>query len=1118
MLKRSAWAWAFIALFPLLLLAQFGASLQGTIGDPSGAVIPNAKVTLTNNETKKKLTANTSGEGFYRFTGLAPGVYSLTAEAPNFAQQETDAIAVQAEQSQGINVTLKPGTVTESVNVTAEATTLVQTENAQIGGEITTREVQSLPQFGRDPYELVRLSPNVTADMARAGNGNSASLPNETGPGGSSSSIFQAENQLPVSANGQRMSDNDYMVDGVSVNSLGWGGAAVVTPNQESVKEVLVLTNAYSAEWGRNSGAQIAVVSKNGTNDVHGSGFFKYDSPSLNAYNKWGGPGGALPVRDNNLYRQFGGSLGGPVKRGKLFWFFSYEGLRQKTSGVSSVWTETPQYRQAVISARPGSVTAQILQSPGIAPRVVNVLNAPCPSGFSAGTCHQVTGGLDIGSIQGQTGTYTNPNNIGGGLDGVPDLQFVQVAVPGTTSGNQYNARLDFNATNNDTIAVSTYFTHLDTLGADASSGSRTMGDVNFTPLTSAVTATYSHIFSPTFLNEARANFTRFAADQVASNAGVVNWGIPRIEVQGFPFGRVYFGAPWSETTPGLFAQNTYELRDIVSKVHGNHGLKFGLEARREQDNNNLVGGARPDYVFQGLWDMANSAPIFEQIDVNPATGGPPDAARSLRTPYYGLFAQDDWKVRPNLTLNLGVRWEYFSPPTEAHGDLSNLFFGSQGLANSQAKVIGQLYRPDYHNIGPRLGFAWSPLRGNTNLVVRGGFGIFYDRIPEALFGNATRNPPQFAALGICCGTAGSPFVGGQIQYALGSNNSPFSYPINPLLAQGINPATGGPTSGAVEIYGAPQYMPNPMVYVYSLDIEYRLPWKLAADLGYSGSEGHHIIRLVNQNYLYPNNPAFYAVYFPMPDDNSNYGAGILTLRRPMDHGLQFVFNYRWARSLDNSSFEGPGFVTNQTWPQDNRLNWGPSDYDVRHQITAAAVWDIPAPFRQKRSILAKVLGGWELSPIVTWHTGFPWTPVIGQSVQTPGGPSLGPIRPTQYFGGAGNSQSNAAFMTGSNFPQGGAAYFNIKASGPPGVGRNSFRGPRFFQTDLNFAKHTHLPWINEKSDLELRANFFNVFNQLNLSPFSFNDNGTHPDNSFFGISSSALMGRIVELQARFSF
>jgi len=1111
-------AFAMLELAPALLWAQFGASLQGTITDPSGGVVPNATVTLTNHENRQKQTTSSSGEGFYRLTGLAPGTYSLTVQAPNFNRQVVENISVQAEQTQGSNVTLTPGNVSQTLNVSGEAPTVVQTENAQIGQEISTREVDSLPQFGRDPYELLRLSPNTTADMARAGNGNSVSLPNETGPGGSNYSIFQTENMVPVSANGQRVSNNDYSIDGVSVNSLGWGGAAVVTPNQESVKEILVLTNAYSAEWGRNSGAQISVISKNGTDDLHGSGFFKYDSPSLNAYNRWGGPGGAPPVRDNNLYRQFGGSLGGPVIKDKLFWFFSYEGLRQSTSGVANVWLETPQYRQAVTAARPNSVTAQILQAPGIAPRVIAVLNAPCPASFAAGTCQQVAGGLDVGSIQGTAGNYTNPNTVGAGLDGVPDIQFDQVAVPSRVSGNQYNGRIDYNVTTNNIIAVGMYFTKLHQLSADSTNGARPMSDINFLPLNSAATVTYNHIFSATLLNEARANLTRFSADQVASNSGVVNWGIPRLEVQGFPFGRIYFGAPWSETTPGLFAQNTYEFRDIVSKVQHNHGLKIGLETRREQDNNNLVGGARPDYVFQGMWDMANSTPVFEMIDVNPQTGGPPNASRSLRTPYYGWFVQDDWKVRPNLTLNLGLRWEYFSPPSEVNGTLSNLFFGSQDLTNATVRLTSQFYRPAYRNFAPRLGFAWSPLSGNHNLVVRGGFGIFYDRIPEALFGNATRNPPLFAALGICCGTATTPFAGDQIMYALGSNNSPFSYPINPLLAQGINPATGAPSVGSVEIYGAQQYMPNPMIYVYSLDVEYRLPWKMAAEIGYSGSEGHHLIRLVNQNFLFPNNPAFNAVYFTMPDDNSNYNAGIVTLRRPMNHGLQLLFNYRWAKSLDNSSFEGPGFVTNQTWPQNNRLNWGPSDYDVRHLITAAGVWDIPSRFKQEKSILARILGGWELDPIVTWHTGFPWTPVIGQSVQTPGGPSLSPIRPTVYYGGAGKSQSTSAYQTGSNFPNGGAAYFDIKTVGPPGIGRNSFRGPRFFQTDLSFAKNTHLPWFKESSNLELRANFFNIFNQLNLTPFSFNDAGTHPDNVFFGTASSALAGRVVELQARFSF
>ena len=566
-----------------------------------------------------------------------------------------------------------------------------------------------------------------------------------------------------------------------------------------------------------------------------------------------------------------------------------------------------------------------------------------------------MTGGLDVGSISGTGGSYTNGTS-GGGLDGIPDLEFAQVSVPGRSRGNQYNARVDYNVTGNDIITASTYFTVLKTLGADSSNGARPMADVNFQPLNTAATLTYNHVFSPTLLNEARGNFTRFAADQVASNNGVVNWGIPRVEVQGFPFGRVYLGAPWSETTPGLFAQNTYEFRDTVSKVHGSHGLKFGVEVRREQDNNNLVGGARPDFVFQGLWDLANGSPIFEQLDVNPATGAAPNASRSLRTPYYGLFAQDDWKVMPGLTVNLGLRWEYFAPPSEKNGNLSNLLFGSQGLANSKVQLVDQMYTPHYHNFGPRAGFAWSPLGANTNLVLRGGFGMFYNRIPEALFGNAARNPPNFAALGICCGTASNPFVGGQILYALGSNSSPFSYPINPALAQGINPATGGPASGAVEIYGSPQSFPNAMVYVYSFDIQYRLPGKISADIGILGQRGpppdpagESELPVSQQSCLLRGLLPDAGRQFELPGRSGFAAANF-------DHGLSFVANYRWSKSLDNSSAEGPGFVTNQTWPQNNRLNWGPSDYDVRHQVTAAAVWQIGGSKSDAHGVVRKVL------------------------------------------------------------------------------------------------------------------------------------------------------------------
>jgi hypothetical protein len=1118
----------FVSLASFSLYAQFGASVQGSVTDPSGASIPNAKVTLTNQETQRTLNTTTSGEGFYRFTGLAPGTYSLSAEAPNFNRQVQDNIPVSAEQTQAVNVRLQPGQVTQTITVSTATAPPVDTENAEIGAAITNQEINTLPQFGRDPYELIRVAPNVTADMARNGSGNSVGLPNTTGPGGANTSIFQTENQLPVSVNGQRLSNNEYLVDGVSVNSLNWGGAAVVTPNQESVKEMLVLTNAYSAEWGRNSGAQIAVTSKNGTNQFHGSGFFHYDSPALNAYNGWGGPGGALPVRDNNLYRQFGGSLGGPIVKDKLFWFFSYEGLRQTTNGVYEAWVETPDYRQMVIAARPNSITSQIFESPGIAPRVLNVLNVPCPPAFAPGTCQQVPGGINVGSLTGTTGQYNSL--VGGGLTGTPDLEFAQLAAPATNRGNQYNGRMDYNATARDSLAGILYFTSLYNLSADTTTGSRPMADVNFTPLNSAVTLLYTHIFGATLLNEARANFTRFAANQITSNQGTVNWGIPRVEVQGYPIGsqgapagRLEFGALQGDTTPGIFAQNQYEFRDIVSKVMANHALKAGVEIRQEQDNSGLQGAARPDYVFNGLWELANSAPIYEGIAANPSTGGLPNSERYFRTPYRGLFVQDDWKLRPNLTLNLGLRWEYFGPPSVANGTLSNLIFGSEGLANSSVQQVNRLYNPAWHNFAPRVGFAYAP-RASGNLVVRGGFGIFYDRIPEALFTNTAANPPDFARYGLCCGTTSSPFDNGSILYALGTSNSPFSYPVNPALAQGINPVTGSPAAGPVEIWGAQPYMPNAMVYVYSFDVQYKLPWQVTIDLGYSGSTGHHLIRLVDQNFLYPNNnnlasgAAFSAVYFPQPDDNSNYNAGLVTLRKPYAHGLQFIANYRWAKSLDNTSYEGPGAVTNQTYPQNNHSEWGPSDFDVTQILTFSTVWNIPVP-GTLHSFARSLLGGWQLAPIISWHTGFPWTPVIGESVQTPGGPTLSPIRPTIYYGGAGHSESNSAFMTGSDFPNGGAAYFDTTASGPPGIGRNSWRGPHFFQTDLSFAKNTRLPFFfGETANLELRANFFNIFNQLNLMPLTFGGAGTHADQPFFGESAGALAGRVVELQARFIF
>jgi hypothetical protein len=642
--------------------------------------------------------------------------------------------------------------------------------------------------------------------------------------------------------------------------------------------------------------------------------------------------------------------------------------------------------------------------------------------------------------------------------------------------------------------------------------------------LNSAGTATWIRTISPTMLNEARANFTRFAFDQVATNPDV-NFGIPRIEVEGLSVVRLELGAIRSETTPGLFAQNTFEVRDTLTWVRGNMALKFGVEIRREQDNNNLAGGARPAYVFRGLYNLANDAPYSESINADPNTGLPADAQRYFRTGTYAFFGQNDWKLRPNLTLNIGLRYEYFTPLREKRGRISNLVFAPGDLLHSRIVVSDELFNPDRNNFGPRFGFAWSPTVFKDKLVLRGGFGIGFNRVPGVLFGNTRGNPPFFARHFICCGGATSeglfPFAGNRILYATGTSTSLLSYPVNPALAQGIDPATGGVRGSTVEIYGTEAELRNAYVYNWSLEAEYELPWDLIAGLGYQASAGHKLIRITPQNLLYTRNPFFSPVYFLLPDVNANFNAMIARLTRRFARGFQLNANYRWSKSIDTLSYEGPGAPTNQTNPGNLASERGPSDYDVTHHFVMTGLWDLPI-FRHRTDWVGRGFGGWQVNGIWTVSSGFPYTVKIGRTLRQPSGEQYGPIRPTAYFGGALNDHSDEAFIRpGGNFPGGGASYFDIITSGPPGIGRNSFRGPRYRSVDFSLVKETGLPRIpglGEGAKLAIRFNFLNAFNELNLTPIGFFSSGAFADNPNFGRADSGLSGRVVEFQARFSF
>jgi outer membrane receptor protein involved in Fe transport len=1167
---RSVLVFTFLLFAAAGTFAQFHAVLQGTVSDAQGSIVPGAKVSVTDQSTGVTRETVASDSGFYRVDQLPPGHYTIIVKAAGFKESVNKDIVVEAELPRGFDVQLQVGQVTEQITVTAQNEGL-QSEDASIDGTITNAQIERLPEFSRDPYELIRFTPGITGDGSRNGNGISVGFPNganatgSAGPGGSNSAIFQTENQQPISANGQRVTSNDYMVDGVSVNSLQWGGAATVTPSLEAVQEITVLSSDYDATDGRSSGAHVKVVTKSGGNAFHGGGLFQYQSPGLNAYNKFNGYNANTNtpdpvVRDQNAFRQFAGNLGGPVIKNKLFFFFNYEGLRDNTSTYQNSWVETPQFDQMLASYAAGTPVATILTSPGVAPRINKVLPTSC-STFSTGTCAVVgPNQINIGSPTGGYGNYvnyfTNPDPTGAGLTSTPEFEYAQIAIPATNRGDQYNARVDYTV-GRSTFTASTFLTYFDAFSAQANQQSRPQADVNSNRFSPSAFLSWVMAVTPTISNEARFNFTRYAFNQLASNPQT-NYAIPDIEIQNaFPgFGdRIRYGAEQGSGNPGIFAENTFAARDMVTVIHSRHAFRFGVEYSKEQDNDNTdIGAARPDYVFNGPWNLANGTPIFEQIVVDPLTGGAPSAARYYRTTDYGAFFQDDWKFRPNLTLNIGLRYEYYGPPTEGTGVfglLSNIVPGAgpDGLQNAVGTNPSQIWKTSKHNFGPRLGFAWSPERFHSKAVVRGGFGIANDRFDDIAFTNTRNNPPFEASYGICCGTAanefGSPFVHNQILFETGASNSPLSYPNNPALATPINPATNLPEilsgQGAPNVYATGTYMPSPYIYLYSFQVQYTLPQDWIATVGYQGSSSHKLLRIRNLQYFYSApNPDVNAVFQFIPDVNANYNALLTQVQRRFAHGLGLTVMYTYSRSMDQLSFEGPGFTTNQTYPIDLSKEWGPSDYDMTHNLRVVGLWDLPI-LRERHDWAGRIFGGWQLNGDFQFHSGFPWTPVADNTCPVVGVPgnTLCPIRPIGYSGGAGTSQSPDAFLkpSTSNFAKGGPSYFTLATSSTPGVipvpgiSRNSFRGPRFSQFDFSLMKEFGLPdmrFVGEGAKVQLRMNAYNAFNKLNLQPFDFGSSstvisyccgsGTPTPNPQFGVATGGLEGRVVELEARFVF
>jgi Carboxypeptidase regulatory-like domain/TonB dependent receptor len=1118
--------------------AQFRASLRGTVTDPQGAVISGATVTLTNTDTNNTMVSTSDDNGIYNFNALPPAPYRIIAEHEGFKKKVLEHVQIIPEQLNALDLQLEVGQVQTVVTVSA-TTQALDTETATVSGTVTSNEIQHMPSFGRDVLRLAQLAPGSFGDSSQASGNDNYNLPGtQTGGGqsGGADGIFKTENGVQVIASGNQTENNGISIDGISTTSAVWGGATVITPSEDSVDNLKVVSNSYDAENGRFSGAQIQITSKGGSNQVHGSAFFTAHRPGLDAFQRFNGAGNS-DLRDDNFFDQFGGSVGGPIWKNKIFAFFNYETVRspQGSASIANGWYDTSAFDA---SAPSGSIAATYLGFPGSGVVSKGINSATCANaGLSEGVnCVTIPGkGLDVGSpLKTALGTQdlswvsTSNPGIGGGFDGVADIANFITSSPTTFSFAQYNGRLDADITAKDRIGFAIYW--VPQSKTDLNGAARDYNLFHHSQINDAFSAIWNRTISPSFLNEFRVNAAGWRWNEVASNPQSPV-GLPTDSIDKTGSITVNNFGP---NVGSILDQWTYSYKDVATKIIGRNTVKFGGDITRLLYLNECAGCGVPSYHFFNIWDFLNDAPHNESGGFNPTTGFPTTQRQDDREDIWGFFVQDDLKLTRNLTVNLGLRWSYFGPLSSTEG---NMFVAVPGAGADYLTGLtvrkGDSWNAQKNNFGPQIGFAWSPAPFHGKFVLRGGYGLNYNQEEIAISANINANPGLVVFPTFSMSTPTSPNPG--IIYATASSpHSLTSYPENPntIVKFGSN---GLPTTGQVGVSIFPNTLPTMLVHHYSLDTQFDLGQNFIATLGYMGSLGRNLFFHESPNAVpaasgFALNPQIGGGDNWGVSGRSNYNAMLAELKRQFSRQFMADVQFTWAKSMDTSS--GPYFE--QDYPYNLNLDYGRSDFNVGKAFKIYGVWQ-PVFFHGSRSWAEKIAGGWSLSGIFNIHTGFPWTPVVsvngGSLYCGTCGYSL--LFPADSLGGAGSSTSDDAFKTeaNSNFPKGGTAYFatptytaysgtNFGSALPqsPLVQRNSLNLPGYKDVDLTLAKGFGLPntrVLGENAKVEVRMDAYNIFNNLNFNPNQISNNIGAGN---FGTLTGALSGRVVTLGARFSF
>ena len=1045
-------------------------TILGTVTDPSGAVTPKAKVTVREVATGLTRSEFTNNEGEYSIPQLPPGRYDLVVEAPNFKRAGLNGIELQVDERLRRDITLSVGQVTETVAVEASAS-VVSTDSATVGNVVDNKKVTELPLNGRNFLQLNLLVPGANQGVKGS--------QNQT-QGGS------------ITINGAREQSNNFLLDGMDNNDLAINQYAVAI-STEAILEFKVQASTYSAEFGRSPGAQVNIATKAGGNQIHGVLYEYLRNNDLDAKNFFDRPG-PIPGYKRN---QYGGSIGGPIKKNKTFYFGNFEQARIR-QGITKVATEpTSAMKSGDFSALP-----TILYNPASLHTVGGTLMRDPFQG------NRISPGQISPVGQAVVGLYPAPNG-----PGTSPANGLYTSSPTKTDDFvQFTARVDHHFNDSNTLFGRYSFSkedRFDTFDSFCASANNVPGfGCNTLNGGQQAVADYIRLLGPTRINEARVSFTRVRGgifqqnmgNDVSTTLGILgtgrsplDFGVPVITAVG------YDRLGEATNLPQDRHDNTYEFADSFSWTSGRHTAKVGAEIRHFQENFLFDSTARgqinfnPFYTAQvsttaagvvnpitgtgnavadlllGFPFTANISRSFAGINANTVAG--------LRQTSTNLFAQDDFRVLPSLTVNLGLRWEFNNPATDKYNHLATFdpaFASSTPLPYLRISTpqTPNIYNSSKREFAPRAGFAWTPFGPKT--VLRGGYGVFWDIKILNVILNSNLTAPFLTGFTFNQSTNGQPNINLANPYGGGGS------PAIPNASWVENPFRDG-------------YMQQ-----WGFNVQREIKPSLGFTAGYVGSKGTHLDHAYDYNEPAPTAsftqalrkyPMYAVINVRSPSASSVYHALQLSLEKRFSNGLSFLSAYTYSKAIDDASLWNGGVVDVTNF----HLERGLSTFDTRHRFITSYTYDLPYGHGRRfgsasSSVVNAVLGGWQTNGIVTIQSGNPLDPLTGLQLS-----------------GTQTQTRPDAICDPNAFHHDPAEWFNIACFTNNFIGRYGTAGRDIIigppTRDFDFALLKRFPLGKEERYLQFRSEFFNAFNHPNFD----NPSVTEASSTFGKITSAGV-------------